>query len=382
MPKNSFLIEDILESSSKSRQVASGLGCGSGDYRGYKKRTLTALNNHHQNRQPRINTSGSEDSDQQLRSPIIKPSPSLSLSPASSFTSSASSTNSHTPEEAHNTTSNVDYLMKQQQQHHQYLKSAMPFLFMNGFMMPSGNSNQSEQQNNHAYPPEVAFLLSTLLQQTSTGNHHHASNPDESQQFLQQQMLGSYYAKLLQNFASNLNPSSDLSAVVTSAENDSSSSPASRRTPRVNESNFFAATSAAAKNIYKLDESKLKQFGSFATAQQPNYFLNSVASNDSSAETAAHKLNLSGKVSSESSNNRDKIAGSGMSPPASGDDCSFSSIENVSPLDALLKLANNTFVSRAGLISNVVSSNGDEIKFSPQNAECLESERKLMISIE
>jgi hypothetical protein len=332
MPKNSFLIEDILESSSSGN--SSKLRDDS--YRGYKKRTLTTLNH-----QPTINTSSSDDSTEQLvKSPvIIKPSPSLSLSPASSFTSSASSTNSHTPEEAATTnTGNIEYLIKQQ-----YLKSTMPLLLMNGYT--AANANDTTNHTNQ-HTPDMALLFSTLLQQSAG-----YTNPDENNQYLQQQMLSSYYAKLIQSFTSNLNPNTP-SEMSISNENDSiSSNTSSRRSSRMNESSFLAAS----KNIYKLDESKLKQFGSFASQQ--NYFLNSLVQNPEAAasfnaDMLRQKINSNKMAGDLITGNQEKIVSSGMSPPASGDDCSSSSIENVSPLDALLKLANNTFINRAGLISN------------------------------
>jgi hypothetical protein len=265
----------------------------------------------------------------------------MSLSPASSFTSSASSTNSHTPEDS--TTAGL----KQQS----YFKSLMT----NSYMA----SSASEPAATPSYPsPDLALFLTTLLQQSS--GQSATSNPYDDSQFAHQQhqvMLN--YAKIFQTLvASMANPlatqsSSDHRHHTT---NDQSSMPtaSSAKRARLNESSgFFTASSLPShgfKNVYKLDENKLKQepfANGSPNAQIANYFMNNLNSVDSKQTIKSEKMQHGGS--------------GGMSPPTSGDDCSTtSSIENVSPLEALRNLANTTFVSCGA--AGLAVSGDDEIK--------------------
>ena len=274
MPKNSFLIDDILE--------GGGGGGGGGstrhqpsqhdtaaDYRGYKKRALNAM------------------SHAAAAATTAKLSP--SLSPASSFTSTASA--------------DADTAVA----------TSVP---------PS---------------PELALLLTSLLQQmgqqaSPAVNLYDESYAQQQQQQQQQMMLSSYYAKLIQSFASMANPQliqpqQQQQQPMHQYESMLPTASSAKRA-RLTESGLYAATShlhqysGKSASVYKLDESKLKMSsgggGGFSFSARP------VAKLDRAATSGGGGNGVAASLASPPTSGDDCSAGSPVA-------------DTVSPLDALLK---------------------------------------------
>lgn len=181
----------------------------------------------------------------------------------------------------------------------QYLKQAYPALIFNQYM--SSNPIINDKYTSNSAPDYNNLLMSSILQGYSANN-------DESLQ-----LLTNYYTKLFSNQnTQNTFPSYDC---------DSNRSKRLKLNESI-DSKFFPQNT-----IYNLDESRLKD-----------------------------PLNLSKHNSKLNYNmKKDSVSNSSTSPSSSLSPKSNESIENVSPLDALLQLANNTFVNRAGLIATKIN---------------------------
>lgn len=271
MPKNSFLIEDILNLQQQQKQQQK-----EGDFKGFKKR---ALNSH------------------QFES--------VSSSPTSSSSSSSSGTDdggsqakcaryTASPSEVPSASSTgVDYeLLK-----HHYLKQTFPALFFNYGLNYHGHG---EGFNNENLMALFGAYGATTDEHNNGQIHHHQQQ--------QSSLFNSYYSRLFQAYArpTSLLPKAEAAEII------------DRQLHALNSKDHL---------LHINNNHQLKK----------------------------QQTTLVDDTSTDTSSNSSSSLNSNISPKSTGDEN-----ENVSPLDALLQLANSTFVSRAaaGFIPGTNSATG------------------------
>ena len=392
MPKHSFFIEDILEANSSSaNQIikSSPNGCMSSNENNFspsdvfnylnKKKMASTSNN-----PLGVLATGAKSSN------LIKPSQ-TSLSPASLSSSSSSSSSSE--DSLNNNINNNSLLndiiqMHLQQQHHQLqqqqlssanfdeelikrnylLKSLPPFLMGLG----GGLENTNPIQNNLMTDMMSSFmdtnnnlLLTTLLQNLATGSTPNA-NPAEQ---IQRQIMNQYYSRLFylnqqQQHQQNSTTSNDnidfdvMSASKRMKLSNGASLPMTPlQIPILNNSNNKVLSSP------NNNKQQLFMPSSSSSSTTSTSSLSSASSTSSSStdETNKHLKQFcsstsskSAKINSSDNNNNNKL--NKKSDLSLDNNCT----NNVSPLDALLQLANNTFINRSGLLAANLNPNDED----------------------
>ena len=399
MPKHSFFIEDILDKDSQENACKPS-SITNDTYKGFKKRCL--------------NQAESSESYQTSKSRL-----SSSLSPASlSTTSSASSTSGFSTSSEDNTSANINNSNYENELDSssskpslisliQSMQSAsafnpqmglknLPSFLMNGYLNAMGDVfNQEEQHVDSSLMSNAAsnILLQTLIQNLSN---------EQQQQQHQQQLLNQYYSRLLYlnqgAFVGSSQPSLDYEVFTNNNSNKriklsnatppplppksqqaqpptlsssnirlpisieslhfqhqhlaskcmpsskSSTSPVSSSSSSVSTSPHahFISSSITnnSNNIYSLDENKLK-------SNDPRHSKTTTQNVYRDIKLQDNKTRNSNACSKETKDLNIK--------PETNDD---GSTENVSPLDALLQLANSAF---AGNRNNGVLNNSKNI---------------------